>query len=185
VDRWTRRSSPASSDAGAPAGPHLPATPAAVAFEEFFETERRQLFRAIYLMTGSIHDAEELTQDAFLTVWARWERVRRMDSPTGYLYRTAMNAYRSRHRRLARLARRSLLPSPAEDPFEASDLRESIIRALREIAPRQRAALILTELLDYDSEEAGRLLGVKAVTVRNLASQGRAQLKRSIEPRDG
>jgi RNA polymerase sigma factor (sigma-70 family) len=185
VDRRTRRSSPASSDPGRPAGSHLPATPAAVAFEEFFETERRQLFRAIYLMTGSIHDAEELTQDAFLTVWARWERVRRMDSPTGYLYRTAMNAYRSRHRRLARLATRSLLPGPAEDPFEAADLKDSIVRALRGIAPRQRAALILTELLDYDSEEAGRLLGVKAVTVRNLASQGRAQLKRSIEACDG
>ena len=182
MDRRTRRSSLASSDPGRPAGSHLSAT---VAFEEFFETERRQLFRAIYLMTGSIHDAEELTQDAFLTVWARWERVRRMDSPTGYLYRTAMNAYRSRHRRLARLATRSLLPSPAEDPFEAADLKDSIVRALRGISPRQRAALILTELLDYDSEEAGRLLGVKAVTVRNLASQGRAQLKRSIEARDG
>jgi RNA polymerase sigma-70 factor (ECF subfamily) len=163
----------------------MPAMPATAAFEEFFETERRRLFRAIYLMTGSTHDAEELTQDAFLVVWARWERVRQMDSPTGFLYRTAMNAFRSRHRRLARSAKRSVLPSPPEDPFEAADLKDSIVRALRAIPPRQRAALILTELLDYDSEEAGRLLGVKPVTVRNLASQARAGLKRSMEAPDG
>lgn len=147
--------------------------------------ERRQLFRALYLIIGSTHDAEELTQDAFLRVWERWERVRRMDSPTGYLYRTGINAFRSRHRRLMRWAKESILPSSVDDPFEAADVRDSVVRALRGLAPRQRAALVLADLLDYDSEEAGRLLGVKPGTVRNLAAQARAVLRQAMGTRDG
>jgi RNA polymerase sigma factor (sigma-70 family) len=118
----------------------MPAMPATAAFEEFFETERRRLFRAIYLMTGSTHDAEELTQDAFLVVWARWERVRQMDSPTGFLYRTAMNAFRSRHRRLARSAKRSVLPSPrrihSKQPTSRTRSFERFARFLHVSEPR-------------------------------------------------
>ena len=38
-------------------------------------------------------------QDAFLSVWERWDRVGEMDDPLGYLYRTAMNLFRKRYRR--------------------------------------------------------------------------------------
>ena len=46
-------------------------------------------------------------------------------------------------------------------------------------ASNQRMSLVLTDLLDYSSEEAARLMGVKATTVRVLASQGRAALRAS------
>ncbi len=42
-------------------------------FEELFAKEHAGLFRALYLITGSSQDAEELMQDAFLKVWERWE----------------------------------------------------------------------------------------------------------------
>ena len=50
-------------------------------------------------MTGNRAEAEELMQDAFLSVWERWDRVSGMDDPIGYLYRTAMNLFRKRYRR--------------------------------------------------------------------------------------
>jgi DNA-directed RNA polymerase specialized sigma24 family protein len=53
-----------------------------------------------------------------------------------------------------------------------------------ELTPRQRAALVLTELLGFDSAEAGRMLGVRAGTVRALASQGRAAMRRHMEADD-
>jgi DNA-directed RNA polymerase specialized sigma24 family protein len=83
-----------------------PATAATadLTFEEFFETERGRLFGAIYLMTGSVEEAEEIVQDAFLVVWERWDRVRTMERSTGYLYRIAMNRFRSRRRHLACVA---------------------------------------------------------------------------------
>jgi DNA-directed RNA polymerase specialized sigma24 family protein len=44
---------------------------------------------------------------------------------------------------------------------------------------RQRISIVLVDLLDYSSEEAGHVMGIKAATVRVLASQGRAALKRN------
>lgn len=156
-------------------------TSAALAFEEFFEAERGKLFGAVYLMTGSIEEAEEIAQDAFLAVWERWERVREMERATGYLYRTAMNRFRSRRRHLACAARRGLPFLSSEDPYEAVDLHDEVVRALRGLTPHQRAALVLTELLDCRSDEAADLLGVRASTIRNLAAQARASLKRAME----
>lgn len=160
-----------------------PAATAAVAFEDFFEAERRGLFGAVYLLTGNVQDAEEIVQDAFLAVWERWDRVATLEHPSGYLYRTAMNDFRSRLRRVARAARRLAPGAVSEDPFAAVDLHDEVVQALRDLAPRQRAAIVLTELLDYDSAEVAELLGVRPATVRNLAMQARASLRRSMEDR--
>jgi RNA polymerase sigma factor (sigma-70 family) len=154
---------------------------ASVAFEDFFEAERAGLFGAVYLLTGSVEEAEEIVQDAFLALWERWDRVRAFEHPSGYLYRTAMNGFRSRRRRVSRAARRLLPRLESEDPYAAVDLHDEVVHALRGLAPRQRAAIVLTELLDYDSAEAADLLGVRPATVRNLAMQARASLKRAME----
>ncbi len=45
-------------------------------FDVFFEEEGDRLFKALYFVTGNRHDAEELTQDAFLKLWERWDRDR-------------------------------------------------------------------------------------------------------------
>jgi RNA polymerase sigma-70 factor, ECF subfamily len=153
-------------------------------FEDFFEAERDGLFGALVLITADRHEAEELAQDAFVTLWERWERVEAMDNPAGYLYRTAMNLFRKRRRRAALVLRRAVGLAHAEDVFGAADARQMVARALAGLSRRQRAALILTELLGYTSEEAGRALGIKPVTVRVLASQGRAAMKQSLEQRD-
>jgi RNA polymerase sigma factor (sigma-70 family) len=150
-------------------------------FEAFFSDEHPRLLRALYLVTGNEQEAEELMQDAFVAVWERWDRVSVMDNPSGYLYRTAMNAFRSRLRRAARAARRTVRAEPPVDLFAAADERDAVVRVLRTLTPRQRAALTLTEYLGYGSEEAGRILGVQAVTVRALASQARAVLRGTME----
>jgi DNA-directed RNA polymerase specialized sigma24 family protein len=70
-------------------------------FEAFFDREKARLFQALCLVTRNRSEAEELTQDAFLSVYERWDRVGAMDDPSGHLYRTAMNTFRSWHRRSA------------------------------------------------------------------------------------
>jgi DNA-directed RNA polymerase specialized sigma24 family protein len=55
-------------------------------FESFYLAHRVRLFRALVVMTRDVHAAEEVAQDSFVRIWERWERVRRMDDPTGYLY---------------------------------------------------------------------------------------------------
>jgi RNA polymerase sigma factor (sigma-70 family) len=96
-----------------------------------------------------------------------------------------MNASRGRFRRLTMAAKRTIAPGEPEDPFAAADLRDELVRSLKDLPERQRAALVLVDLLDYSSEDASKVLGVTPATVRSLASHGRAALKVQMEPDDG
>jgi RNA polymerase sigma factor (sigma-70 family) len=153
-------------------------------FEDFYHTESDGLFGALVLITGSRFEAEEIAQDAFLAVWQRWDRVGGMENPVGYLYRTAMNAARRRRRRAALALRRAVGLRHEEDAFAAADRRDAVDRALAGLSRRQRAALVLTDLLEFSSEEAGEALGIKAATVRALASQGRDAMRKTLRWRD-
>lgn len=157
------------------------ATAVPLTFEDLFADQHERLYRALYLIVGNSHEAEELMQDAFLHVLERWDRI---DDPAGYLYRSALNSTRSRFRRLKVATKRTLSPGPPEDPFAAADIRDQMVRKLRALPERQRAALVLLDLLDYRSEDAAEVLGVTAATVRSLASHGRAAMKLSLEADD-
>jgi RNA polymerase sigma factor (sigma-70 family) len=146
-------------------------------FEEFFERHRRRLFSALWLVTRDRHEAEEIEQETFLRVWERWDHVRRLDDPDGYLYRASMNVYRNRRRRAMLALRRVVHAAPAADPIEAVDDRDAVVRALGRLTARQRAALVATHLLDLSSEEAAKCLGIRPATVRVLAARGRAALR--------
>jgi len=153
-------------------------------FETFYDAESRTLFRRLWLVTGNRGEAEELMQDAFLKVWERWEQVGAMDDPVGYLYRTAMNLFRKRYRRAVLAIRRSIGLAPSRDDFADADDRETVRRVLSTLPKRQRAALVLTEMLGFSPEEAGRALGVQASTVRSLSHQGRASFRQAMEVDD-
>src|SRR5262245_20167220 len=146
-------------------------------FEAFVDAETARFHGALRLLTRDRAEAEDLMQDAYLKVWERWHHVRSLDDPTGYLYRTAMNLYRKRRRRAAIAIRHAIRPKPPRDQLDEVESRDEVLRALATLSPRQRMSLVLTDLLVYSSEEAGRLMGVTATTVRVLASQGRATLR--------
>ena len=147
-------------------------------FEAFFERERDGLFGALVLMTGDRSEAEEIAQDAFLAVWERWDRVHLIDDPAAYLHRTAVNAFRKRNRRAATF-RRVIALIPSRAPETSSEGGLMLSEALAALTPRQRAALVLTEMLGYSGEETAEMLGIKASTVAALKYQGRAALKES------
>ena len=145
-------------------------------FDEFFRSRYETLLRAMYLITGDRYEAEEVAQDAFVKVCERWDRVRRMENPGGYLYRAAVNSHRSAGRRMALAARRMLhLAQP--DPISATDERDRIRRALATLPVNQREAVVLVEWLGLSDVEAGRLLGVSPVAVRVRISRARSALR--------
>ena len=153
-------------------------------FDEFVEDEHARLFKALYFVTGNREDAEDLSQEAFLTLWERWDDVGRISDPTGYLFRVALNGFRMRRRRAA-MALRRLAPVRAErDAFAEAEMRADVRVLLLGLSPRQRAALLLVDLLGYPSEQAARILRVRPSTVRNLASQGRRALRATEGARD-
>jgi RNA polymerase sigma-70 factor (ECF subfamily) len=146
-------------------------------FEDFFRAEYPDLARALFLLTRDPVEAEELAQEALARTYERWDRVRGMESPVGYVYRTAMNLNRKRIRRLAVRARR-LVPGGSEpDPLLAAEARSDILRALGTIPRTQREALILVEWVGLDAEEAGRILGIEASSVRGRLFRARATIR--------
>jgi RNA polymerase sigma-70 factor, ECF subfamily len=166
---------------------HLAAVPldpepleASRSFETFYDAQSRTLFRRLWLVTGNRGEAEELMQDAFLKVWERWEQVGAMDDPVGYLYRTAMNLFRKRYRRAVLAIRRTVGLAPSRDDFADADDRETVRQVLSKLPARQRAALVLTELIGFSPDDAGRALGVQASTVRSLSHQGRESFRRAM-----
>jgi RNA polymerase sigma-70 factor (ECF subfamily) len=158
-------------------GPELMVGTEPMTFEELFLAEHDRLYRALFFITANPDDAEELMQDAFLKLWERWDSVDAIDDPVAWLFRVSLNGFRMRARR-ARVAARRLVPAGgARDPFDDVNLREDLRRMLRSLPERQRAALVLTEIFDYSSEQAAEILGIRPTTVRVLASQGRAALR--------
>lgn len=148
-----------------------------VPFEDFFKAEQDRLLGALCLLTHDRIEAEEIDQDAFVRVWERWDRVGAMADPTGYLYRVAMNLFRSRYRRAERVGRLVFDHDHTADGLASVEDRDEVSRYLAQLIPQQRAAVVLTALLDMTSEEAGRTLGLKASTVRVLTTRARASLR--------
>jgi DNA-directed RNA polymerase specialized sigma24 family protein len=91
-------------------------------FEAFYGSVHRPVFGALRVITGNRTDAEDISEEAFLRVWERWERVALMDNPEAFLFRTAMNVFRNRSRR-ARLAFRRPIggPDPRDELAEVEE----------------------------------------------------------------
>ncbi len=164
-----------------PSGDHatlrsVPTTPLG-SFEDFFRAQYANLLRAMYLVAGNRHEAEELAQDAFVRAYERWELVRGAANPQGYLYRIGLNLYRSKLRRAARAARKIVKPVPEPDPFGAADDRDAIARALATLPRGQREAVVMVEWLGMTDEETGAALGISPITVRVRIHRARGTLR--------
>src|SRR6266487_6248106 len=107
--------------------PELLLRDSAAEVEELFRDHQVRLLRALYLMTGDAAEAEDLLQDAFAKVWLHWDRVRRMDDRVAYLYRTAMNAFRSRWRRRAVELRHRQPAAAPPDPIDMATDRQAVV----------------------------------------------------------
>jgi RNA polymerase sigma-70 factor (ECF subfamily) len=154
-------------------------------FEALFEAEKDRLLRMLCVITGSRAEAEDIAQEAFTRVFERWDRVGGMDDPAGYLHRTAMNVFRSQYRRAAVAVKRMVTARSGKDVFQEIEDRDTALRALAALTPRQRAALVVTEVLGYSGAEAASLLGIKASTVWALTHQARTTLQAMEEVADG
>jgi RNA polymerase sigma-70 factor (ECF subfamily) len=157
---------------------------ARVRFDEFVEDEHERLYKALYFVTGTREDAEDISQDAFLKLWERWDQIDSIEDPTGYLFRVALNGFRMRRRRAATALRKLAPVDEGRDEFVDAEMRADVRHLLLGLTPRQRAALLLVDLLGYPSEQAARILRVRPSTVRNLASQGRRALRATEGARD-
>jgi RNA polymerase sigma factor (sigma-70 family) len=142
-------------------------------FDVFYREQYARLVRALILLAGP-SDAEDLAQEALSRVFERWERVSGMESPEGYLYRTALNVHRTVWRRRRR---RSDTDAVSEVSTDAVDERLTILAAVSTLPRKQREALVLVEWLGFGAREAGAILGIEAVSVRSRLMDARNRLR--------
>jgi RNA polymerase sigma factor (sigma-70 family) len=160
--------------------PNETSTSSGDTFEALAEAEGTRLVRACLLLTGERAEAEDLAQEAFARVLERWDRIGGMDSPAGYLYRTAINVHRSRLRHLQRVAGRVFAAPDAYDDASTRDARLDILHAVASLPKPQQEALVLVEWLGYPAVEAAKILGIEPVSVRARIHRARTTLRMTL-----
>lgn len=159
------------------------------AFRRLVEPYRRALEVHCYRMIGSLDDAEDLVQETLLRAWRRLDGFERRSSVNTWLYRIATNAC------LDELERRPRRPQPV-DPFPDARLEEpaapvyepaaryairegmemALLRAIQTLPGRQRAVLILRDVLGWTGPEAADLLDTTVASVNSALQRARATI---------
>ena len=150
-------------------------------FEEFMTSRWPGLVRLAFGLTGDRWLAEDLAQTALASAYASWWRVARADDPDAYVCRILINASkrRLRRRRVSEQPAASAPEAAVPDPTASVDERSALLRALRELPPRQRAVVVLRYWEDLTDAQTGALLGCSASTVRSQAARALAKLRAS------
>lgn len=162
---------------------------------DIFESYRRTLIGLVYRITGSMSDAEDITQDTFL----KWNQVdpQTIQSPYAWLAKVATRLALD-HLKSARVQRVSYpgpwLPEPfitdSETPDQRYALDQSITMALlvllEQLSPDERAAFILHDLLQFTFPEVANILRKTDTACRKMASRARAKMgEGSRQPKPG
>ena len=145
-------------------------------FEAFYTATAGRLLGAMYPVTGDLHEAEEIVQEAFARASTRWARLRDYDVPEAWVRRVAMNLAADRGRRIQRQARALLRSGPAPVVPPASVEAMALAEALRSLPMPQRQAIVLHHLADLPVEEVAATLGAPTGTVKSWLARGRRTL---------
>jgi RNA polymerase sigma-70 factor (ECF subfamily) len=178
-------------------------------FDELIEPYRTELFAHCYRMLGSVHDAEDMVQEAYLRAWrAREQYDASRSSVRTWMYRIATNACLTA---LSSLSRRPLpsglvaesdplqplvrgkevtwlqpLPDamldagdPARSAVGRDSLRLAFMAALQHLSARQRAVLILRDVLEFSAAETAEILGATVISVNSSLRRARASVEAS------
>jgi RNA polymerase sigma-70 factor (ECF subfamily) len=153
-------------------------------FDTFYLTARGRLVGQLFALTGDLHDAEDLVQEAFAQAAAHWSRIGSYEAPEAWVRRVAFNLAANRLRRLRRQARALLRLSRPEivPPLDAGEV--DLVRALRALPARQREVVVLHHLADLPVQTVAAQLGVPDSTVKSLLWRARATLARLLSDAD-
>jgi RNA polymerase sigma-70 factor (ECF subfamily) len=149
----------------------------------FFTTRRPRLQRIAYRMLGSVAEAEDVVQDA----WLRWHQLAQerdrepVVEPEAWLVRTVtrlcLDVLKS-----SRVKRETYigpwLPEPFVDPEdESDDITLPLMLAMERLSPLERAAFLLHDVFELDFNEVGEAIGRESAAARQLASRARSHVQ--------
>jgi len=156
---------------------------AEAALTDLYRLHALRLIRLGYVMLGDRQAAEDVVQDAFAGLYRRWGRLADHARAPQYLRSSVLNGCRSAIRR-NRPGMEVLDFDPAVVSAEADVLageqQRVLMRAIRRLPQRQRAALVLRFYLDEPDAEIARLMGIRESTVRSTTHRALAALGRLL-----
>ncbi|MGA8846018.1 MAG: SigE family RNA polymerase sigma factor [Nocardioides sp.] len=146
-----------------------------IEIQELYAASYRRLLGQLIGVTGSVAEAEDVVQEAFVRGLDRPRRLLGADNPEAWLRTVAVNLARSRWRRAQRLV--GLAPRLVEEPsfVDAGDNVE-LLEALRSLPAAQREVIALHHLADLTVDQVADTLGLPTGTVKARLSRGRAAL---------
>jgi len=151
-------------------------------FRAYVTKSRGSLLRtATLLSSGNSHRAEDLVQTVLLRMYVRWPRIRD-DTRDAYARKMLVNAHLDERRRPYSRHERSEaeVPDVAVDEPGPFDTETAVFRALADLPPRMRAAVILRHLHDASVAETAHALGCSEGTVKSQTARGLAQLRAAL-----
>lgn len=162
------------------------------ALTHLYAEEWSGLVRLSYLLVRDQHVAEEVTQDAFVSMHDRWDRLREPSLGRAYLRTCVVNGSRSvlRRRKVERryldTARSAAYTVPrtessAEQHVVAAEGSRSVLDRLHRLPRRQREVLILRYYLDLSEDQISQTLSISAGSVKAHAHRGLAALRAHLE----
>ena len=165
------------------------------ALTALYRAHWRSLVRLAYLLVRDQSVAEDVAQDAFVSMHRRWGRLERPEQALAYLRTCVVNGSRTAHRRRAVRDRWTasggptrLDPAPrgdivhpsAEDVVVSLDERRAVTSTLLALPRRQREVLVLRYHLDLSEQEIARTLQISPGAVKSHAHRGLAALRRAL-----
>ena len=180
---------------------------APIELEEGFEEHRRELLAHCYRMLASPFEAEDAVQETFIRAWRGWDGFEGRAALRSWLYRIATNVcldmLSGRERRarpmdlgpsrepvesnlstLAEITWVEPIPDPAEEAVQKETVRLAFVAALQRLPPRQRAVLILCEVLRWKASEVAELLETSVASVNSALQRARATLDELDDARE-
>ena len=153
-------------------------------FEQLYTTQRLALVRLAVLLVDEVPLAEDIVQEAFAELHARWSRLADPHKALAYLRTSVVNGCRSalRRRRTARAhtpPHEPPLDSPEAELVLAEDQRE-VLAAVRRLPERQRQVLVLRYWSDLSEAEIAAVLGITRGTVKSTASRALDSVERTL-----
>jgi len=155
----------------------------------FVDENLRRVFRQIYRIVGNVHDAQDLTQEAFIKALQRQEQLKDELKAAHWLSRIATNTaldFLRRHGRVSFCEIGEAPGSHSETPEAAvlrTERRNWLATGLERLTPRERAALVLRDMEGLPAEEVARRLDCSKATVRSHIANARTKLKKFAEKR--
>ena len=158
---------------------------AGTAVDELYAAHYRRLVRLSVLLVRDPETAEEVVQDSFVAMHARWRTLRDPDKGLAYLRQTVVNRSRSVLRHRGVQARHVPSPLPdhpgADEDAVAAERRQEVLDALRELPGRQREVLALRYYLDLSEADIASTLGISRGAVKSHASRGVSALRHLLK----